>query len=106
MNDIKAQVKALLETAAKYQFTVDASSDTVIRITRKFQAGDRNAFVECDMMASCVLDMAPLKGGSVWGTDGGSIGGMVAIQTGSFVMNKSGSGGKKFMSELRKQLCR
>lgn len=105
MSDIKAQVKALLETAAKYKFTVHAGSDTIIRISRKFEPGDNNAFVECDMMASCVLDMAPLKGGSVWGTDGGSIGGMVAIQNGSFVMNKSGSGGKRFMNELRKQLC-
>jgi hypothetical protein len=53
MNDIKAQVKALLETAAKYQFTVDVSSDTVIRISRKFEPGNRSVFVECDMMAQC-----------------------------------------------------
>jgi regulator of RNase E activity RraA len=48
MNDIKAQVKALLETAAKYKFTVHAGSDTVIRISRKFEPGDRSVFVECD----------------------------------------------------------
>lgn len=106
MNNIQAQVKTLLETAAKHKFTVIADGNTVIRITRKFQAGDRQAFCECDMMASSVLDLAPLKGGSVWGTDGGSIGGAIALQNGQFVMNKSGSGGVRFMKELRKQLGR
>lgn len=104
MNNLQAQVRIFIETAAKYKFTVVATSDTVIRITRKFEVGDNQTFCECDMMASSVLDLAPLKGGSVWGTDGGSIGGAVALQNGQFVMSKSGSGGVRFMRELRKQL--
>lgn len=104
MNNLQAQVKTFMETAAKHKFNIVATSDTVIRITRKFEVGDRQAFCECDMMASSVLDLAPLKGGSVWGTDGGSIGGAVALQNGLFVMNKSGSAGVRFMRELRKQL--
>jgi hypothetical protein len=81
-NNLQAQVKTIIETAAKYKFNIVATSDTIIS----------------------VLDLAPLKGGSVWGTDGGSIGGAVALQNGQFVMNKSGSGGVRFMRELRKQL--
>lgn len=104
MNNLQAQVKTLIEAATKHKFNIVATSDTIIRITRKFEVGDRQAFCECDMMASSVLDLAPLKGGSVWGTDGGSIGGAVALQNGQFVMNKSGSGGVRFMRELRKQL--
>lgn len=104
MNNLQSQVKTFIETAAKCKFNIDASSDTIIRITRKFRAGDRQIFCECDMTANSVLDLAPLKDGSVWGTDGGSIGGAIALQNGQFIMFKSGSGGVRFMRELRKQL--
>jgi hypothetical protein len=54
------------------------------------------------MFAEGVLSISGLKGGSVWGTDGGSVGGAVALQTGRFQLNKSGNNGKRFMVELSK----
>jgi hypothetical protein len=52
-------------------------------------------------MAHDILDMAPLKGGSVWGTDGGSIGGHVGMKNGQYVLNKSGTG-KRFTAAVQK----
>lgn len=106
MNSIQAQVKTFLEITAKYNFTVTVSSDSVLRISKNFTPNDCETFTKCDMIAADVLNLAPLKGGSIWGTDGGSIGGAIAIKTGNFVMNKSGSGGVRFMRELSKQLKR
>jgi hypothetical protein len=85
----------------KYGFDWEVRSDSVLTISQRFAPGDDQAFTKCDMMAGFVLALAPLKGGSVWGTDGGSIGGHVGLMRGEFRMNKSGSG-TYFMRELRK----
>lgn len=76
-------------------------SDTRVRIEKAFTPGDMDAFTACDMFAGDVLALVPLKGGSVWGTDGGSVGGYSALKSGQFVMNKSGEGGKRFINALR-----
>lgn len=75
--------------------------NSVVTITRAFSPGDKDAFTDCDIVASAVLANAPLKGGSVWGTDGGSVGGHVGLTTGRFVMHKSGDG-VRFLTALSK----
>jgi hypothetical protein len=84
-----------------YGWTYSASGD-IVTIFKKFTPGDRDAYVECDMFAYGILSIAPLKGGSVWGTDGGSIGGYTGLNGGYYKLNKSGSGGKRFIAELAK----
>jgi hypothetical protein len=37
-----------------------------------------------------ILTTLPHRGGSMWGTDGGSVGGYVALTNGHFEMNLSG----------------
>ena len=103
MSSVKDQAAKMIATAKEHGFNIVVVSPSVVRITKSFIPGERHAFAHCDMMAGSILDLAPLKGGSVWGTDGGSIGGSIALKTGSFVMNKSGTG-KRFTSELKKQL--
>jgi hypothetical protein len=85
-------------SAEGWRFSVNGS---IVTIWKHFAAGDMNAFCDCDMTAYGLLSLAPLKGGSVWGTDGGSVGGMTAVNNGCYRLNKSGTA-KRFIAELLK----
>lgn len=65
-------------------------SDTVVSISKSFAPNDREAFLGCDMDYHHILTTLPHRGGSMWGTDGGSVGGYVALTNGHFEMNLSG----------------
>ena len=99
MSKAKEQAKAFADAAAQYGFSWEARG-SVVTISATFAPGDKEAFTRLDMMAGSVLALAPLKGGSVWGTDGGSVGGYSALTHGKFVMNKSGENGKNFTNAL------
>lgn len=101
-NKTQAQVKVVLDTAQKNGFTI-SFSDHVFTITKNINPDDSAAFADCETGAYEVLSAVPLRGGSVWGTDGASVGGYVAMKSGFFQMNKSGEG-KRFMAELQKAL--
>lgn len=75
---------------------------SIVTITKRFAAGDREAYSIADGEAYSLLAMVPLKGGSVWGTDGGSIGGYSGLMSGRYVLNKSGESGKRFCAALAK----
>jgi len=77
-------------------------SENVVVVSKKFPAGDKSAYCAIEDAAYRCLRLVPLKGGSIWGLDSGSIGGAIAIEKGSFHMNKSGSG-KRFTSALSKR---
>lgn len=85
-------------------WVVEKYSNQAITITKRFTPGDLKAFAICDSEAYSLLTLVPLKGGSVWGTDGGSIGGHVAVTTGKYVLNKTGTRGVRFMQTLSKLL--
>jgi hypothetical protein len=82
-------------------FDIIIVNPNVVRIISRFAQGDKDAYSRCDMTAFGVLENAPLKGGSIWGTDGASIGGAAGLMNGQYVLNKSGEG-KRFMNELKK----
>ena len=75
----------------------------VVQIRKQFAPGDSNAYVECDCQAARLLAMVPLRGGSVWGTDSGSVGGAVGLQNGFYELKKSGSG-SRFIKAVAKIL--
>ena len=57
-------------------------------------------FVKADMEYGSILELLPrTRSGSDWGTDGGGIGGITAMTTGRFVMNRSG-GSKPILKAL------
>lgn len=97
------QAKLFLNTCKRLGWIPTVKSSNVVCIAKSFAPGDTQAFVDCDAQAYDILGMAPLKGGSVWGTDGGSVGGYVAVRNGQYVLNKSGTG-KRFTSALQKIL--
>lgn len=73
---------------------------SIVTIQKSFTPGDKNAYCDCDSEAYSLLSLAPLKGGSIWGTDGGSIGGMIGCDGGYYKLNKSGNGSKRFLKAL------
>jgi hypothetical protein len=68
--------------------TIERASH-ILTLTKQIPIGDNKAFADAEMDCSIIYDL-PGGCGSVWGTDGGSIGGMTALNTGRFRLNRSG----------------
>jgi hypothetical protein len=77
----------------------------IVQIRKQFAPGDSSAYAECDGQAFHLLAMVPLRGGSVWGTDGGSVGGAVGLRNGFYELKKSGSG-SRFIKAVAKILAK
>jgi len=95
-----SDVQEFIKKATEAGFSIVAG-DSIVSITKQFTPGDTKAFAECDGQYYWILRLVPVvkSRSSVWGTDGGSVGGYVAIKDGRFVMNKSGVK-KAFIKEL------
>ena len=103
MSEAREKAIKLLETAKAWNWRVDVDGG-ILKITKRFAPGDNDAFVDCDMEYDEILGLLPsTSAGSVWGTDGGGIGGMSALNEGIFRMNKSG-GSKRVLSEIKKNV--
>ena len=63
--------------------------ENILTLTKRIPIGDKLAFADAETDCSIIYDL-PGGCGSVWGTDGGSIGGMSALNTGRFRLNRSG----------------
>ena len=95
------QARALADTAKRLGFDYSIRG-SILTITKKFPAGSLEGFRDCDMMYYSVFEHLPRTSeGSDWGTDGGSIGGATALNTGYFKMNRSG-GSKRVLAALAK----
>ena len=95
----KAQAQAIKDKAAEFGFTVTVRGD-ILTVSKRIIPGDPASFADADMGVYSVLELLPRTSpGSDWGTDGGSIGGMVAMQTGRYSMNRSG-GSKRVLQAL------
>lgn len=97
---IPAQVDAFV-SACKSAGFVWSVRGSIVTIEALFTPNDRDAFVTLDSRYGGVLSLAPLKGGSVWGTDGGGVGAVAAMHHGRFTMSKSGTA-KRFLAALSK----
>ena len=92
---MKTKQEPARDTAARFirechaaGWRVDVQGQTVT-IRRHFAPGDKSAFCDCDASACGLLASLPGRGGSTWGTDGGSVGGYVALTNGEYVLNRS-----------------
>lgn len=103
MTKSQQQAAQFLETAKRYGWNVERATGNVVTITKRFTPGDNEGLVECDMEYYSILSHAPLKGGSIWGTDCGGIGALSALKSGVFRINKSGNG-KRFLDALSKMI--
>lgn len=74
----------------EYGFTYTVGTN-ILSVHRKFQPGNNDEFVHCDVWGPHLLAIVKAtQPGSVWGTDGGSVGGHVALMSGNYTLNKSG----------------
>ncbi len=91
--------RQIADTAARLGYALSVSGCT-LTITKRFEPGSNDGFVECDMTYFDVLGLLPqTASGSTWGSDGGGMGGVVALKSGNFRMNKSG-GSKRVLAAL------
>lgn len=95
------QAKQFAEACRADGWSFMVKGESVVTIEKHFAPHDASAYTDCDIMAGGILSLAPLKGGSVWGTDGGSVGGYAGLSGGYYRLNKSGSG-KRFLAALEK----
>lgn len=94
--EIANQIKS---TAKELGWTLEVRGSI---LTIKKQISGREQFVTADMEYYSILGLLPsTSAGSVWGTDGGGIGAISAMNTGVFTMNKSG-GSKRVLNALAK----
>lgn len=99
-----AEVQTFISKAKEAGFDI-VCGDSIVSITKEFTPGDAKAFAQCDSQYYWILRLVPVvkSNSSIWGTDGGGVGGWVAIQNGKFIMNISGVK-KSFIKELQKHL--
>lgn len=83
-------------------FTYSVSeSGNIVQVHKSFTKGDLDGFTYCDVFGPSLIAMVPAGCGSVWGTDGGSVGGYVAVTNGNYYLNVSGVK-KSFVNHLKK----
>ena len=76
--------------------------DSVLTIVKRFTPGSNDEFVKADGEYYSILGLLPQSSpGSTWGTSGGGIGALSAIESGVMAMHKSG-GNKDVLNALGK----
>ncbi len=99
MNKNKEIAEKIKAMAAKLDWIYKVD-DGILTITKLFTPGSDNGFVQADGEYYNILGLLPQSSvGSTWGTDGGGIGGIVAKETGVFIIKKSG-GNKRVLAAL------
>jgi hypothetical protein len=87
------------ETATRLGWDLEVRG-SILTITKRIRG--KEEFVTADMEYYSILGLLPTtSAGSIWGTDGGGIGAVSAMNTGLFKMNKSG-GSKRVLTALAK----
>lgn len=91
--------KKIKDIANELGWTLNVRGD-ILTITKRIRGNEE--FVKADMEYYSILGELPSTSpGSIWGTDGGGIGALSAMNTGVFTMNKSG-GSKRVLNALKK----
>ena len=89
----------ILNTASELGWNVAVRNNSILTIT-KSGITDTESFVKADMEYYSILSLLPTTSpGSIWGTDGGGVGALSAMNTRVFTMNKSG-GSKRVLKVL------
>ena len=85
----------------EYGFTWTAGTN-ILSVHKKFTPGDSDGFIDCDMRGPHLLGLVKMtQPGSIWGTDGGSVGGYIALTSGNYTLNKSGCS-KRILKQISK----
>ena len=97
----KETAMAIKAMADKLGWTINVRG-SILTIQKRIIPASNESFCQADMEYYSILGLLPTtSAGSVWGTDGGGVGAISAMNTGVFTMNKSG-GSKRVLSALSK----
>lgn len=77
--------------------------ESTLTLVKTFEPGSKEGYTAAESVVSIIYDTPSAGSGSVWGTDGGSIGGMVGMNNGYMRLNKSNVA-KRFLVKLKKLL--
>ena len=93
--------KAVLSMAKETGFAVSVRG-SVLSVRKVFTPGYHDAYTMAEGDANSILGMVRMvEPGSVWGTDGGSVGGHVGLMGGYMELHKSGCA-KRILSAIAK----
>jgi hypothetical protein len=83
---------AVQEAATKHHANVVGSEDgETVSVLVRFEPGNKAQFTDAETAVNNVLALVPMvRDGSVWGNDGGSVGGAVGLEGGYLRLTKSG----------------
>ena len=73
----------------------------LITLTKAFQPGDKVAFGDAESDVSVIYEIPTTAPGSIWGTDGASVGGYSAVQNGLMKLSRSGCS-KRWLAQVAK----
>ena len=94
--------EAFLEACKRDGVTIeDCRPNACLTLCKHFPAGDRLAYCQAESEVGVIYSAPSVEPGSVWGTDGGSIGGMVGLNGGYMRLHKSGVS-KRWLAKLHK----
>lgn len=93
--------EAFAARCARLGITIEDPRDTVLTLSKKFTPGDAHDYACIEGEVSCVILEAPARGGSVWGTDSGSVGWALGLRAGCMRLHASGIQ-KRWLARLAK----
>ena len=93
----------IIQKANELGWTIEVRGN-ILTIRKAITPNDLESFSQADQEYYSILSLLPLTtSGSMWGTDGGGVGGLTAMQSGLFTMNISG-GSIRVLKALSKLL--
>lgn len=100
----KRDFKALAATFKAYcinnNLTYEVRMGDIVTVAMTFKPGCKHSYTYAESTVNSAICKVPASGGSVWGTDGLSIGGAVGLQNGYMRLNVSGAK-KLFVKALK-----
>lgn len=84
-------VQGFLALAKSYGVEVITTHSGILRLEKKFPAGDAGAYGDAETKCMALMAQVPVsRPGSTWGTTSNTVGGMFGLRDGCMVLNKSG----------------
>ncbi len=82
--------ESFIEQCKAAGVVIERVQPCLITLSKPFEAGSAAGFTGAETDVSLIYEVPQSSAGSTWGTDGGSIGGAVALKTGVMRLNRTG----------------
>lgn len=97
----KLTAQEFLALCKKNGITIERITGTVLTLYKSFTPGNCLEYSNAENSVSILYYVPCTSAGSIWGTDGATIGGAVGLAGGYMRLNRSGVS-KRFLKELEK----